>query len=149
MKQNHTLSAGKVFKYLSHVPFDHLDMQGVLHHSRHLLHVEAAAHAFFLHLMEAERFDPSRYPDQCCVVHKLSIDYLEPLRGVGPIELHLCPLSMRACSMNTAFELRSCDGAHIYSRGQREICRVDLLTLRPCLWSESYASRLRRWLAGD
>ncbi len=135
-----------LFVYRSHVPFDHIDMQGVLHHSRHFLHVEAASHAFFLHVMEVAGFEPERYPDQNGVVRHMSIDYLRPLYGVRDIIVTLRVVRLRACSMSVAFELRSADGSELFSKGEREVCRVKHGELRPSMWSEQYRERFSRWL---
>jgi acyl-CoA thioesterase FadM len=125
------------FVFRSFVAFDELDMQGILHHSRHLLHVERAAHALFLEAMGAEGFDPARYPDQNAVVHRLEIEYKRPVAGVVPILVLLRVTSLRACTMTTAFEIRTLDGA-LCSRGIRETCRVRTDGLHPAIWSEDY-----------
>jgi acyl-CoA thioester hydrolase len=134
-----------LFVFRSHVAFDQLDMQGVLHHSRHLLHVERAAQAFFELVTGACGFDPLRYPDLNAVVRRLSIDYLSPLFGVRPILVTLRVARLRSCAMDTAFELRSADGGTLFSRGLREVCRVSPGSLRPTLWSDAYMESFAQW----
>lgn len=137
------------FEYVSFVAFDELDMQGILHHSRHLLHVERACHAFFQSVMGAEGFRPDLFPDLNAVVRRLNIEYVRPLAGVVPITVALCVTRLRSCTMTTAFELRSADGTAVYSRGEREICRVKPDELRPELWSDGYVARFGEWALGS
>ena len=140
------VSQPKSFSYLSNVTFAQLDLQGILHHSRHFLHVEDASHAFFSHVMGADGFDTARWPDQNAVVRRMNIDYMAPLSKPGRILVVLRILRLRACAMNTSFELRSADGTVLYSKGMREICRVDGETLRPVIWSDEYRRRFRAWV---
>lgn len=134
------------FKYISHVAFDELDMLGILHHSRHILHVERACHAFFLHVMEATGFRPDLYPDLHAVVRNITIDYLLPLDGVRSIQVALWVTKLRSCTMTTAFELRSDDGATVFSRGTRETCRIKVGRLEPEIWTDNYLTRFGEWL---
>ena len=136
---------GREFEYVSHVAFDELDMQGILHHSRHLLHVERACHAFFTAVMGTEGFRPDVYPDLNAVVRRMNIEYLRPLAGLKDIVVALAVTKLRSCSMTTAFELRSRDGREVYSRGEREVCRVKFGELRPALWSDAYLARFGEW----
>jgi len=135
-----------LFIYRSQVPFDHLDMQGILHHSRHLLHVEGASHAFFEHVMNSVGFDPARFPDQNSVVRKLNIDYLHPLSGMRIILVTMRVTQLRSCAMTTAFELRNEDGKTVFSRGLREVCRVKAHELKPTMWSEEYRQNFAPWV---
>jgi acyl-CoA thioesterase FadM len=134
------------FLHRSMVAFDELDMQGILHHSRHLLHVERACHAFFEKVMDAPGFRPDIYPDLHAVVRSLKIEYLIPLGGVRPILVALRVVRLRSCTMTTAFELRSIDGQTVFSRGERETCRVKIGELRPGMWSDQYLERFGAWL---
>jgi acyl-CoA thioesterase FadM len=92
----------RAFEFASHVAFDELDMQGILHHSRHLLHVERACHAFFTAVMGAEGFRPDLFQDLNAVVRRLNIEYLRPLAGVVPITVALWVTRLRSCTMTTA-----------------------------------------------
>ena len=135
-----------LFVHRSHVAFDELDMQGILHHSRHLLHVERAQQAFFEEVMDAPGFRPDVYPDLHAVVRKLNIEYLRPLDGVRPILVTLRVVRLRSCSMNIAFELLSEDGEILFSRGERETCRVKTGELAPAMWSDEFIERFGMWV---
>jgi acyl-CoA thioesterase FadM len=139
----------RAFEFASHVAFDELDMQGILHHSRHLLHVERACHAFFTAVMGAEGFRPDLFPDLNAVVRRMEIEYLRPLAGVVPITVALWVTRLRSCTMTTAFQLRSRDGATVYSRGEREVCRVKAGELRPALWTDAYLARFGEWVSPE
>jgi acyl-CoA thioester hydrolase len=134
------------FKYASHVAFDELDMLGILHHSRHLLHLERACHAFFEEVMDAPGFRPDIFPDLHAVVRKIEIEYLRPVQGVGPILVTLRVTRLRSCTMTTAFELRSADGETIFSQGTRETCRIKVGALRPEMWTDRYLERFGAWV---
>ncbi len=121
-------------------------MLGILHHSRHLLHVERAALALFCKLTGAPGFAPFVWKDQQAVIRSVKIEYLLPLPGPGDILVTLRPTRMRACTMSTAFELRSADGQTLYSRGERETCRVDVATMAPAMWGDAYAEAVRGFM---
>ena len=121
-------------------------MLGILHHSRHLLHLERACHAFFVEVMGAPGFRPDLYPDLHAVVRKVEIEYLNPVNHVGSIEIALRVTRLRSCTMTTAFELRSTDGKTIYSRGTREVCRIKVGELRPEMWTDDYLERFGKWV---
>ncbi len=139
----------RAFEFASQIAFDELDMQGILHHSRHLLHVERACHAFFQAVMGAEGFRPDLFPDLHAVVRRMEIEYLRPLAGVVPITVALWVTRLRSCTMTTAFELKSRDGATVYSRGEREVCRVKAGELRPEMWSDAYLARFGEWVSPE
>lgn len=134
------------FRYPSHVAFDELDMLGILHHSRHLLHLERACHAFFEKVMETEGFRPDLYPDLHAVVRNINIEYLRPLDGVRPILVTLRVIKLRSCTMTTAFELRSEDGETVFSQGTRETCRIKVGRLEPEIWTDNYLTRFGEWV---
>ena len=137
------------FTYVAHVAFDEMDMLGILHHSRHLLHLERACHAFFEEVMGAPGFRPDLYPDLHAVVRKVEIEYLNPVNRVGAIEIALRVTRLRSCTMTTAFELRSTDGKTVYSRGTREICRIKVGELRPEMWTDDYLERFGKWMTSQ
>lgn len=146
------MSANKVpeggrFTFQTQTFFDELDAQWILHHSRQIASVERAQQALFDYVMEADRFDPYRYPDINVVVRRLEVDYLIPLRGVGPYQINLRVVRIREAAMTTAFELRSMDGITLYTRGERTVCKLSMKSGEPCGWTAEFRERFSPWLA--
>ena len=143
---NKSQGNGREFHHLTHVAFDELDMLGILHHSRHLLHLERACHAFFVEVMGAPGFRPDLYPDLHAVVSRVNVSYLRPVEGVGDIQVALRVTRLRSCTMTTAFELRSTDGLTVFSKGERETCRIKVGRLEPEMWTDDYLARFGEWV---
>lgn len=133
------------FTYNTQTFFDELDAQWILHHSRQIVAVERAQQAFFDHVMGAEQFDPYRYPDINVVVRRLEVDYLIPLKGVGPYKILLRVVRLREAAITTAFELRSRDDATLYTKGLRTVCKLSMKNGNPCGWTQEFRERFSIW----
>ena len=133
-----------MFTYHTRTHFDELDAQWILHHSRQIAHVERAQQALFDEVMGMTVFDPHAFPDLNVVVKRLEVDYLRPLRGVRPFTIRLRVSGLRACVLTTGFELLSADGAELYSRGEREVCKLSMRTMEPTLWTDVFRERYER-----
>lgn len=133
------------FTYHTQTFFDELDAQWILHHSRQIAAVERAQQAFFDHVMDADQFDPHRFPDINVVVRRLEVDYLVPLKGVGPYKITLRVARLREAAMTTAFELRSTNGDILYTRGLRTVCKLSMKSGAPCGWTPEFRERFSIW----
>lgn len=121
--------------------FDELDALWVLHHARFLRHLERAQQAWFDAVMETESFDPERYPDLYVVVRRVEIDYLAPLRGVGPFQIRLKVARVREAGLTVAFAFRSDDGTVLHARGLRTVCKLSGKTHEPTGWTPLFRER--------
>ncbi len=136
------------FHYHTETHFDELDAQWILHHSRQIRAVERAQQKLVDRLLQADAFDPVRYPDIHVVVRKLEVDYLKPLQGVRPYDVRLRIVRLRECALVTEFLLCSVDSAEIYTRGLRTVCKLSLKTGTPTGWTARFREQVECWMAG-
>ena len=137
-----------VFCFRSKAHFDELDALWVMHHSRFFKHLERAQQELFNQLMETDAFDPQAYPDIYVVVKNLHIDFLSPLKGVGEFYILLKGMRLREAGSTVGFEFRSLNGALVYARGTRTLCKLGLETHAPAGWSAQYRTRFTAWMEG-
>lgn len=138
-----------VFCFKSKANFDELDALWVMHHSRFFKHLERAQQALFDRLMDAESFDPDRYPDIYVVVKNVNTDFITPLKGVGEFYILVKGIRLREAGSTIGFEFRSIDGSLVYARGTRTLCKLGLKTHAPAGWSEKFRNQFTAWMDGQ
>lgn len=129
-----------LFIYRTQTHFDDLDGLWVMHHSRYLVHLERAVMALFNHAMNAEVFDPERYPDLYQVVRKVEIDYLQPIDEVMSLAIALSVARVREAGLALRFAFLDETLETVYARGMRTCCRLSQRTHQPVGWSTTFRS---------
>ena len=138
---------GGLFFHRTRVWFDELDALGVLHHSRFVYHLERAAKAMFVRVMNLDTLDPAVAPDICALVRDLDLRYVAPVAGECEILIGLRVTGLRAAGLTVAFEFRSADGATLHCRGTRTVCRMNATTRSPEEWTPEFRARYGLWMA--
>ena len=132
------------FTYLSTVYFDELDGLGVLHHTRHLLHLERAQQKFFEHLLGVPDFDADRDEDIYVVVHSLDARFREPVSKPGQIVVDYTIQRIRSSGVTMQFSIRHPNGK-IYCDGTRTVCKLSATTHQPTPWTEAFREAMERY----
>jgi acyl-CoA thioester hydrolase len=135
------------FRFAAYAAFDEIDGLGVLHHSRYLTHLERASLAWFGEMLGMQEFDPIHFPDLYQLVHRVEIDYLEPIRGPQSLEIRIAVERVRAGALVTRFQFHSPKDGRIFCKGLRTVVRMSQSNHQPALWSESFYQTLLDWKA--
>jgi acyl-CoA thioesterase FadM len=135
-----------LFVYRTETHFDVLDAQWLMHHSRQIRYMERAQQAMFDHIMGVETFDPWRFPDMNVVVRKLDVDFIQGLLGVRPFMITLRAVQLRASALTTQIELRSEDGAEVYTKAKRTVCKIGFEKQEPQFWTDEFRERYTPWV---
>ena len=119
------------------VYFDDLDPYRILHNARYLLLFERTLGSFwqtlgFGALQELE------HPDQFHFVRANTVEYEQPIRGVGDVRVRVWVKRLGSTSLTFAFTLMAMDSDIVYARGSRTVVRVDPKTWRPAPWTDSF-----------
>lgn len=113
------------------VHFDDLDAMGVVHNGRYVVLLERALSAYWTR--RGWPFDPGspRFAEIFFVVREFSIRFLQPIMGVGPVQIHFWIDRLGTSTVDYCFRVKSFDGAVVYAEGRRAQTKVDRQTLRP------------------
>ena len=131
------------FTWQSPVFFDELDLNGTLHNTRFLVHVERAQSALFEQLGKQWSEYGERDPDLHYVVKELHVEYLAPMSSPGlmPVEL----IAEHLGRTSACYGFRCGD----FARGHRVIVKLDRETGRPAPWSDWYRRVFADLQSGD
>jgi acyl-CoA thioester hydrolase len=116
----------------------------MLHNGRYPVLVERAVTAFFAHLGWHWVPDVASNPDQFHAVRDFSIEYLQPVRGVGPVDVAVTVDRLGTTSASFGFTVRSDAGVH--ARGRRTVVKLDLDTLAPSPWTDTFRAGLNDYV---
>jgi acyl-CoA thioester hydrolase len=72
-----------------------------------------------------------RFAEIFFVVREFSIRFLQPIMGVGPVQIHFWIDRLSTSSVDYCFRVKSFDGAVVHAEGRRAQTKVDQETLRP------------------
>ncbi|MFE9427086.1 acyl-CoA thioesterase [Kitasatospora sp. NPDC006697] len=119
------------YRCVSRVHWDELDPMGILHNARYQVHAERAVGTFFADFVsEADLFH---------AVRRFEIDYRQPLRGQGTIQVELWLEHLGRTSTRHGFALL--DGAgRVLASGARAVVKIDPADFRPVGWSDTWRS---------
>ena len=136
----------KSFIYNSVVYFDELDGQGVLHHTRYLLHLERAQQKFFEHLLGVHDFNVDRDEDIYVVVHSVESRFRETFTKPGPIVVEYQVDRIRSGGVTMSFVVRNPAGDRIFCDGKRTVCKLSAQSHQPTPWTEPFRNALEAYL---
>ena len=127
------------------VYFDDLDAFQILHNARYLLLFERTLGSFWQEV-GLGAFDTAGNTDHLHLVAHNSVDYLEPVRGVGRVRVRVGVDALGRSSLTFRFAVMPMDRDVDHARGKRVIVRVDPATQRPAPWSDDFRGRLASWV---
>lgn len=133
-----------LFVYRTQTHFDDLDSLWMLYHARYLNFLERAQQSFFDLVMQAECFDPKRYPDTYQVVRDVQVRYLRSIDFVGPFFIAMRVAKVRAAGITMEFAFRSEDGQTLYAKGTRTACHLGE-DHQPAPWSDTFRNGFEKW----
>lgn len=127
--------------------FDDMDGLWIMHHSRHIMHLERAQMQMFDTIMETGGFDPVKFPDAYVVVKNIDIHFDEPLDAIGPFLISLQVARLREAGLTLRFGFHSADGKRLFAHGTRTVCKLSAATKQPAGWTPLFRERYSAWEA--
>lgn len=140
--------APRFFENVTGIYFDDLDPFHILHNARYLLLFERTLGAFWAELGYGA-FQDSSHPEQFHLVRQNSVEYFEPVRGVGKVRVRVWVEKMGETSLTFGFRMMPLDQDRDHARGSRTVVHVDRETLTKCAWPQAFREVLRPWIAGS
>jgi acyl-CoA thioester hydrolase len=135
------------FVHHTAVHFDDLDAMSMLHNGRYPVLAERAVTAFFDHLGWQWHPDVAMNPDQFHAVRDLHIEYLQPVRSVGPLDVAVTVDRLGTTSAAFGFTVQSRAGVH--ARGRRSVVKLDPVSLLPVAWSDAFRDGLSAYVVAS
>lgn len=128
------------WRWESVVAWDELDLMGILHHARFLVHVERAFSAMLEAMGYPYRADVSEDGDRRHAVVAVDVTFRMPVDQPGPVEVVLRVGRCGRSSLTMGWEVRRRDG-EVAASGTRTVVHVgaDNAALP---WSETFRERL-------
>ena len=136
----------RFYEQVHGVYFDDLDPFHILHNARYLLLFERTVGAFWEHVGFGAIQDVDS-PDRFHLVRANSIEYLEPVRGVGKVRVRVWVQALGTTSLTFGFRMMPLTEDRDHARGTRVIVRVDPETRRPVPWTDDFRAHIRPWVA--
>lgn len=130
------------FEWRSPVAWDELDMMGVLHHARFLLHVDRAISALLDEIGLHYSPDPAVRPDRHHAVVSLSARYRRPVTAPGEVRVRLTVMHLGRTSLTTAWSVESVHDGSVHADGERVAVHLGPDD-RPAPWGQTVRDRLR------
>lgn len=129
------------FVWDSPVFFDELDPNGVMHNSRHAVHVERAVSAWFESLGQVWERPEERHEDLIYSVREFAIEFLAPITSPQPLRIELMLTHVGRTSAVHRFRCLDRAGRMEHARGRRAIVKIDAATGRPRPWTTWFLGR--------
>lgn len=130
--------------------FDDLDAFQILHNVRYLLILERTIGSFWQHMGWGSPLDaildPKRNPDQYHLVRANHIEYLRPVRGVGPLRCRVWVDHIGRTSLVFGFALLPLDEDAAYATGTRALVRIDPESRQPTAWTTEFRTALQPYV---
>jgi acyl-CoA thioester hydrolase len=136
---------GRFHEQIMGVYFDDLDAFQILHNARYLLLFERTLGAFWLDV-GLGRFDTAGATDHIHLVAHNSVDYREPVRGVGRVRVRVYVEKVGRTSLTFFFKVMPMDRDTEHATGRRVIVRVDPATQKPVPWSDGFRALMEPWV---
>ena len=127
------------------VYFDDLDAFYILHNARYLLLFERTLGSFWQAIGMPDP-EPQTEGDHCILVRANTIEYHQPVRGVGNVRVRVWVENLGKTSLTLAFRVMPMDEDVTYADGTRTVVRVNPSDQRPTPWSDHFRERLAPWL---